>query len=239
MTTYTGAWRRTATTQPRVRLVPGPDPQHASPDANPNGVDWIQSAIAPSLPDDMIGDQYLIPPSPLLLVDADVDTHEGTGNHAADLGSSDVRLYQPVASRDGGYHVAIIEDTPGMGDSPDTPRQRFEQGVGISQDPYARLGRRIARWRDRYVDMHRWGPEMRPALVKNAYAAVQSPPVSDGNQYTSPTPLVAQFGDYGVGTPDQLIWPVERRSPRPWDESATTDGSELSEAAYGLGVWGL
>jgi hypothetical protein len=255
---YQGTWRRAAVNQSKTRLVPPPDPQHETPDANPNGVDWEQSVFAPMLPLEMVGDQYLVPPTMVTLVDRDVDTHdphpcdagEGpldtlaaqdlrTAEADRDRGASASRLWTPVKSRDGTFTVTIIPDVPGQGDQPDAPRQRFEQGVGVAQDPYARAGRRIARWRDRWVDMHRWNVEYRPHLVKTAYPALTAPPVPGGNQYNSPAPTEAQFGAAGVGTPDQLVWPVERRAPRPWDESATTDGSELAGAGYGLTTWGL
>lgn len=253
MPTYSGTWKRQSVTPTTVRLVPDADPEHAVPTDNEQ-ITWVSTVIAPMLPDSMVGDQYLQPPVPVMLVDRDVDDPAHGGGirpgdstygaqdrrdrvHGEDLGAVDARRWAPTGSRDGSYNVRTLDDTPGMGDSSDWARARYESGVGAASDPHARTGRRIVRWRDRYIDMHRWESGPRATVARQAYTAPQSAPLI-GNQYVSPAPLFAQAGQHGIGTPDQFVWPEDRRAPRPWDESgmAATDGNGGS---YGLTVWGL
>jgi hypothetical protein len=198
----------------------------------------------------MLGEQYAPAGTVPAVVDRDVSTHDGTGRrpavptlaaqdertdaHARDLGSVDARRIQPAASRDGSWHVAVIDDVPGEGNSPDYARHA-ESGVGAVRDPHARIGRRIVRWRDRWIDMHRWEPEGRPHVVRTAYHAADVPGGADLGPRVSPEPLYARAGQ--VVPDDRMVWPVERRSPRPWDEVGLLDG--VSSGDGGLTVWGL
>lgn len=243
----------------QMALVAPTDVQHLAPDPElvPGQVTWVADTLVPSLPDDMMGDQFLQLPlvgGPLDMEPvshayglgvgpglSDAENRAVTGPwHAEDKGSVQSRRWQATAARDGSYNVDVVPDEAGD-TSPQTVTLRHVTGVGQPNSPDARTGYRIQRWRDRYIDRHMWGAEKRPVYLRNAYVspALPAPPASPASQYTSPYPGGGWSGQWGMGTPDQLVMPQERRTPRPWDESATTDPSSRAVADHGLGSWGL
>lgn len=154
-----------------------------------------------------------------------------------DLGAVAAHQYHPLTDRfDGdGPHVALIDDTPGDGDSPAT-LQYQRTGVGQPNDPYARTGKRTSRWWDRVWDMHWFDVEMRPMTVKNAYTAQAQPAVVGGTQLDSPYPTSAT-GYATFQSPDNFVNPQLRRSPDQWGQPLTSDG--VSVAAEQISSWGL
>lgn len=263
MGTYSGAWKRAVVGRPPVRLKPDADPRHAGTDshdaADPGaGVAyWQADTIVPAIPPEWMGDQYVqMPTMQHLAFDATPRDHaEGGGagwgqstlaaqdirtdDHARDFGAVEAREYNPQATREGTHTVVILDDDQNAGNSPGYPQTRYDRGVGVASDPYARVGRRTFRWRDRVIDMHRWDPEGRASAARFAYSAPAQPAMTNGNQYVSASPTLARFGQAGVGTPDQFVAPVQRRSPREWGESVTTDGASNLGESYGLTSWGL
>lgn len=259
MATYSryASWgRKAATPTPLVPLKPPVDPEHLTPteddpDRYGNAL-WQESAPgAPYLPDDMVAVPVGSPVGGGGPVDHTPEDHSyGVGVspgltqaesralmlpwHEDDQGAVAARQWQPTTDRQPGEgpHAAVLYDTPGDGDSPET-LQYERTGVGQSIDPFARVGKRIKRWWDRYIDMHRYGVEYRPMVIRNAYTGREQPPVPDGTQLDSPWPTPGPFR----ATADAFVNPQLRRTPSPWDEPLTTDGMGTSE--LGATVWGL
>lgn len=256
MGTYTGAWKRATTDNATVRLKPDQDPEHANPTPNLGPVNWVADTIVPMIPAEWLGEQYTQLPTMTYVMDETPRDHadgggvghgmdtieaqdERTYEHGVDYGATEARRWSPANTREGSYTVTVIEDNANEGNSPGYPQMRYDRGVGIGSDPHARVGKRIARWRDRTIDMHRWDAEGRASVARYAYSAPDQQAQTNGNQYTSPEPLYAdKQGANGIGSPDQFVVPMARRSPRPWDESMTADGVNPSNA-YGLTSWGL
>jgi hypothetical protein len=258
---YTGAWKRAVVGVPKVPLKPGADPAHAGNDthtaADPSqGVAyWQQDTMVPAIPADWLGDQYTQLPTIHGVYDSTPQDHGhglGVGHgesvaavqaervdwHGEELGATETRRYQPMNTREGTNNVVMVDDNANAGNSPGYPQTRYDRGVGVGSDPGARVGRRLFRWRDRTIDMHRWDPEGRAARARFAYSAPVQPAMPNGNQYVSEYPTQARFGEHGIGTPDQFVTPVERRSPREWGEMQTTDGYTAA-TDFGLRSWGL
>lgn len=250
-------WLVATQQRPWPALVAPRDPQHGTPDANivPQQLNWVADTLAPTFPDEMIGDQYLqlpvmggphdmepeshaygVGPGPGL---DDAENRIVTGRwHEQDRGATEARRWQPQAARDGSYNVDVVPDEDGFS-SPSTVALRHETGLGQPNDPHARRGYRIQRFRDRFIDRHMWGVSKRPAYLRNAY-------VDPGQPRDALGPYVSPYvgggggsGRHGIGSPDQLVMPQERRTPRPWDEGFTTDGTAQQGAEFGLGSWGL
>jgi hypothetical protein len=257
---YTGAWaQRAATPTPAVPLKPGPDPEHLTPtdniDVAAGNPLWVASAPAPDLPTALTAEPFGTPiggGGPIDMTPDDPNFGVGSGPGLTTLESQDIRgflmsddrgavaarHYQASIDRDGAPHVAIIPDVPLDGDSPQT-NELQRSGVGQPNDPFARTGRRIKRWYDRYIDMHRYPVEQRPMYVVNASGSREQPAVPGGTQYDSPW---ATPGPYRA-TPDSFVSPQVRRTPQPWDVPMTGDGTAMQLAgdpgAFGLGSWGL
>jgi hypothetical protein len=245
--------------EPWPALVAPLDPQHEDP--NPNlvagQVNWVADTLVPMLPDELIGDQYLQLPVVGGPLDMEPETHTyGVGPgpglsdeqnravmerwHTTDRGAPEARRWQPQAARDGSYSVDVVPDGDG-GASPATVALRHETGLGEPNDPHARRGYRIQRVRSRWIDRHMWGVAKRPVHLRNAYVDPSQPQEALG-QYVTPFPggTAGWSGRDGMGTtPDQAVMPQERRTPRPWDEGYTTDGTVATGAGFGLGSWGL
>jgi len=247
-----GGWAQKRHTGPiDVPLVAPIDPEHLHPTAN---IDvtvgdpmWVQSDTAPFLPMDYTGagvGQVVGGGGPLDHTPDDPNFGVGGGHgltiqqsqvvmgelHGLDLGAVAAHAWDPITDRDGAPHMAIIYDTPGEGDSPQT-LQLQRTGVGQPNDPYARTGKRIKRWWDRHIDMHWYDVERRPIYGRNAYTAQVQPPAPDGTQYDSPFPTLGPFHV----TPDSFVMPQERTAPTTWNEPSDMVGVGL----YGLGQWGL
>lgn len=256
---FTGGWaQRAHRPASDVPLKPDVDPEHLNPSDNPglagSSPMWEQNAHAPMLPAGYTDESFPSPVGGGGPIDHTPMSHElGAGvGHAQtqdeasqvrghlmsmDYGAYAAKEWQPLTDRDGAPHVAIIYDTPGDGDSPQT-LQLQRTGVGQPNDPHARTGKRQKRWWDRIIDMHRYGVEERPVYVRNAYDQPILPPVPDGNQLTSPY-ATQQW----MGTPDRFVVPQVRRTPTPWDAPTDAGASyELAGASDSemlLGSWGL
>ena len=259
---YSGAWARKASSPTlAVPLHPATDPQHLKPEPNPNGgpESWVATANAPPLPADLWGEPFGTPVGGGGPIDAEpLDPNYGPGAapgitreesraemalwHETDLGSVAARQYQALTSRadaqepGNGPHVAVLYDTPGDGDSPGTLLYE-RSGVGSPIDPYARTGKRIARWWNRFIDMHWYAPEYRPIVDRYAVPQAVMPAVTGGGPLDSP---YASNGPMRA-TPDGFVNPQLRRTPVPWDEPFTTDGTGTyaADPSTGLTSWGL
>lgn len=257
---YAGAWARKAS-QPTlaVPLKQATDPEHSRPDPNPNGApeNWVATANAPSLPADLMQEPFYTPiggggpvdmeplnpeygPGAAPGITQRESQDEMLGWHETDLGSVAARQYQALTSRDdaqppgNGPHVALITDPVLDGDSPQT--LVYEQtGYGKAIDPGARLGRRIARWWNRTIDMHWYNPEYRPMVARYAEPPNVTPAVAQGGPLVSPFPS----NNTTRSSPDAFVNPQLRRTPVPWDEPLTTDGTAAYLGDSGLPGWGL
>jgi hypothetical protein len=262
MARYTGAWARKAQSPTlAVPLVAATDPQHLKPDPNLNPdatAIWVQGQSAPTLPSDLMHEPFGVPIGGGGPVDHTPQDHSfGVGGghgltdlqsqdqmlawHELDLGSVAATQYNPLTSREdaqapgNGPHVAIIADTPGDGDSPQTLTYQ-RTGVGTPIDPYARTGKRQKRWWNRFIDMHWFDVTYRPMVDRYAVPQMSQPAVPGGTQLDSP---YASNGPMRA-TPDGFVYPQERRTPVPWDQPLTQDPSGYQvDPTSGLTAWGL
>lgn len=254
---FSGAWgRKSSTPSFEVPLVQERDPEHLEPTPNVDVVVgdpiWRESAPgAPELPVAWTHDGMAVPiggggPIDMDPLDPMIGPGAGHGDTVAESqairtrwmskrdGSVEARIWQPAVDRDGAPHVAVIPDVPLDGDSPQT-LQLERSGVGQPNDPFARTGKRIKRWYDRYIDMHRYQVELRPMPVRNAFTAQYQPPVMAGNQYDSPFPTPAAFR----ATPDATTLPQVRRTPVEWTTPVVGDAYSANLNEAGLPTWGL
>lgn len=248
-------WSKAAGPTPAVPLVAPVDPEHLTPTADPDLATgsqlWVASTPAPTLPDSLTAEPFGTPVGgggPIDRTPQDPNFGVGSGPALTTLESQDVRgavmskdlgavaarQYQPMIVRDGSRHVAIIGDTVSDGASPQTLQYK-QTGVGQPIDPYARLGKRIKRWMDRYIDFHRYDPAYRPMYQVYASTKAEQPAVAGGNQLVSP---FAAFTPYTT-TPDSFVGPQERVTPVPWDQPLTSDGIGAGGNQFGLTSWGL
>jgi|SRR6185312_2225329 len=143
-----------------------------------------------------------------------------------DDGSVRARHTEPAVDRDGEYHVDRIQMEYGgnlaPAGTPDLPAAPgMSQGLDTAKYPNRHVGHYIPRWRDRVFQRRDWGVEFRPVVVPNAYVAPEQLPYQAGNQYTSPY-AGAQSTRVRVVN---ATAPQMRRTPSPWDESITQDGT--------------
>lgn len=259
MARYTGAWaQRPARPASDVPLKPQPDPEHLTPTDNPGlaGTNplWMESDAAPTLPAGYTGEPFGTPiggGGPLDRTPDDPSFGVGVGHGqtteeaqavrgelmSVDLGAYAAHTWEPNTDRDGAPHVAIIYDTPGDGDSPQT-LQLQRTGVGQPNDPFARTGKRFKRWWDRVIDRHFWDPSERPVHARYAYDQPILPPVAGGTQLDSPYATQSW-----MGTPDRFVLPQTRRSPTLWlapsDQAAAADAAAAAESEALMPAWGL
>jgi hypothetical protein len=246
---------KAATPTVAVPLVPGTDPEHLHPTDNLQyeHMDplWMNSGGGvPTLPAEYWANDgvaaIVVPGGP---IDRTPRTHDfgvgvGPGLDVPtaqairaewgeeDLGAVDARRYIAASDRDGiGPTLAIVADTPGLGTSPQTNDLKIT-GVGGTNDPFARTGQRTQRSWDRRIDLHRYEVTYRPMTTKNAKTAQAQPAVPDGTQYTSPFETAAT--GWGNFQPDSFVAPQERRTPEPWDQPLTVDGSGVDNQVWGL-----
>jgi hypothetical protein len=260
---YSG-WGKRTEQDPEAPLKPGTDTQHVFPDPTPEwaaGIPplWVNSAGAPMLPDEILAVQRARVPATGLDLDQTPVSHfygRGTGPglttqeaqdimgpwHNDDTGVVAYEASVPMVDRDdraGSPSALIIDDQPGYGASPETLRFR-EEGVGAPYDGgVSRVGRRLQRWRDRYIEMHRYDTERRPVTPKTAYVSQAQPAATNPGQLDSPWPTSTT---YYAGPMDKFVPQVVRRIPRPSGEPLATDGAyQASEAYqnYGLRTYGL
>jgi hypothetical protein len=99
-----------------------------------------------------------------------------------------------------------------------------------------RVGQRVQRWYQRPIPMHYRHHELRVVRTKLADSSRQNFPPAGNNRYSSP------FANIVSGRKRTQQGPVQRRTPRPWDELAVADTSaEMADdaSAQGLRGWGL
>ena len=262
-TGFRGSWnRRTQTVQDQPLAAPI-DPEHLTPTDNPeySGLRpmWANTAPAPVLPLDAVDAQITTMHGGVGPVDKTPQDHSygmGTGPgldtlqaqdyrmawHGDDQGANAALRYQSMVDRDdrpGSPHADFIPHDGPTGDSPQT-LQLERTGPGQPNDPNARAGKAFRRWRDRYIDMHRFSPAMRPLTPKYARGAQPQPAVPDGTQITSP---YATSVTQHLGVVDTFVAPLIRRQPGPWDEGLASDGTGESMTgalnSYGLTTYGL
>lgn len=258
---YSGSWARAASA-PTTAVVPvhAPiDPQHATPDPDPNlapgqPAAWVNAAPAPILPDALMpmaapelaagfGPVDQTPDDPLFGMGSGhglttLEAQDLSGRwHNVDEGAVAAHAYVHPRMSDTTVHLDVIPDMIGDGASPAT-LQYESTGVGVPTDPEARRASRIRRWYQRYIDMHRYTVDRRPSLGQSTPPQQVSPP---GNSpYVSP---FATSTGYYAAPPDRFVVPQTRRAPGQWDESLATDGTAATMVGattdYGLTRYGL
>lgn len=258
---YSGAWSRRTQANDPAPLVPGIDPEHLNPTANPEWVaqqpGWVSTVSAPLLPDDMYPGmgavQLATGEGPVDFAPQDHAYGMGFGPGLSVIEAQDLRSYwhsqddgsvaagnwQVMIDRDGQPHLERTEDGIGDGDSPKT--LQFERtGVGQPNDPDARVGGRFKRWYDRYIDYHRYPTDRRPLTPRQAYTAQPQPAMADPGPLDSPY-ATAATGYWG--SPDRFLAPQARRVPGDWAEPITTDATGVIAAGapngFGLTTYGL
>ena len=165
-----------------------------------------------------------------------------TGNtqRSRDRDAGPSRLLRPLGTEDGRpvgaeSHGGTALDqgvTRAMrGDNSLAPNNPEGDGAGGPQ----RSGMRVQRFYHRRIRQQRqWRPDLRAIRGLLAGQAVNSPPLATTNRYTSP------FGTLASGRTRTQSAPSQRRTPRPWAEDVTDDGSTaLSASGQGLTGWGL
>lgn len=259
---FSGAWAAQSQNRTIVPLHPQRDPQHLDPSPDPNLMpgqtpDWVQSANAPTLPEALDGG-VADPPMPTGYGPIDhtpFDHSYGLGIqpglstldnqdiggvwHNDDQGTVAAESYVHPVMRDGAPHVAWIDHEPEPVDSMgQVEYQRV--GVGAVHDPNAVRGKRLKRWYDRFIEMHRYGVELRPYAPNYAHPSPERLPAQNADQVVSPYPNAAAAYS---GPPNRFVLPMTRREPQDWVTSQTEDGTSetLYGAAthYGLPSWGL
>lgn len=101
---------------------------------------------------------------------------------------------------------------------------------------YIRQGRELVRINDRSMPTRTLTHTYRPVYLNVADTA-KVPTSPQGTSYSIITSPYSSIASMNVGTKR----PMQRREPRPWDESAVTDGSEDMYAAdtSQFAAWGL
>ncbi len=160
---------------------------------------------------------------------------EGNRARSQDLGAADRQLHKPVTTRG----VTETRETVELELTPISAGSRIATLRGDNSLPENnpdgfRNGRRIQRWQNRKIPhsgLRRHSAH--PLRIVTAAAPNQSParPPAEANRYSSP------FGLNVLSRTRQAQAPVARRVPRPWDESAVTDGAGQSDQSFA--VWGL
>lgn len=259
MARISGNWFVNAQPGKVVPLHGQRDPQHAHPDDAPLEIGRSDldrdGPPAPDLPayllsppDAPLGNGYTLDYTPY-------DHGDGLGTNPAqprevsqvqaesfrseDTGTPDYIRYTHAPNilsgdpRDQPYQLAMVTNTPLDGE-PVGQVDMQRAGVGAPHDHgLSRLSRRQKRWRDRYIEYHRFEPVMQPNRTKTAKTGMVTRPVPGGSSNSAPAPSVN-----GVATTPHPGWaqPALRRSPEPWQ--SPTDPS-LTGGAYGLTGWGL
>jgi hypothetical protein len=241
-----------------VPIQAAPDPEHSNPTdtqyvnmdpiwrENPIGAptlplsytagDGVAAIVAPGGPIDNTprSHAYGVGVGPGLTLEQAAEIRDEWGN--VDQGDLAARQWVPMTDRIGQTTAALLSDEPGHGDSPQTNLLKIT-GVGGTDDPYARTGKRLQRdWSGWRWDMHRYAVEQRPQSYRGALPPKAQPAVGGGNQYNSP--YANQASGFGlIGPADQFVVPQERRVPEPWDQKLTQQGTVY--AAEQVTSWGL
>lgn len=261
---YTGLWKATATrTEPAEPLGhPEYAAQHMRPGRDdvigsrpPYGVPPHALLTPPGLTDDgQAYDAVLPAQSPPGSIDQepteDHDTGDGggsqrsqdaaqaTGNRlrSVDRNSGRSRLRRRL-EMDGGERSTVRLQVQPSGDEGKVRALRGDNSLAENNPDGYRIGYRVQRWYTRPIPMHYRRHELRVVRTQLAATARQSPPMANGNRYVSP------FATVVSARKRTQQGPVQRRTPRPWDELSVVDGSEveadMSASGQGLRGWGL
>jgi hypothetical protein len=263
MPAYTGAWLTQSQQVTQVDIHPGISGQHSTPSPDPNVrpgqiPNWQSTVEAPDLPKAIMpGSEPVQLETGIGPVDHEPDMGTGYGPgissglgelgsqdqaapyHSTDLGAYAAHHWIRPIDRDGVPHVETIELADNAGDS--ESQVRFDRtGYGQPIDPNVQLGTgKLKRWYDRFVDYHRWGAEYRP--LRPRYA--RPPRTTQVNAPDQHTPHGPSIMGFNPSTMDRFVAPQMRRTPGPWDEGITTDGTVANLAGvatgYGLTQYGL
>ena len=253
--TITGGWKKATQTQKDPALHNPIDPNHNNPQ-NEEQIWWADTSgnIAPGMPSDVEDTQTSIgTPAAYGYVDMTpqggdfgmpafpgMTIEEGQAirgvAHSQDFGSFAARKYTSPPNRDGDLNVDDFMSPDNQGTESEQNKIRYETGVNTEYDGGNSVsGRKIRRWRDRFIDFHWYKVEMNPSYVKYATPAVAKPQVTaQRNQSMSPFSAGDIIYEGGSFTP-----PMERRTPEPWDTALIESGTPMPGADFGLGSWGL
>jgi len=244
-------------------LVTPRDPEHLNPSPDPNlppghTETWKQSAgLVPTLPDEVVARSDAEPVmatgwGPVDHTPADRDYGLGAQPglstlqnqdlrgvwHSDDQGTVAATTWTAAKQRDGAPHAAWIPHSTEPVDSMGQVEYQ-RMGVGAVHDPNAVHGKRLKRWYDRFIEMHRYPVELRPYDPRSAHATVARGAPAAGDHTMSPYPNAS--AEYS-GPLDRFLMPQTRRTPENWVASQITDGSSDTVAgvadSYGLGSWG-
>lgn len=260
---YSGAWRSGAYKQPSLAgSVPALD--HREPQDQPNSSDnWKTAPDNPPLPpaeviddfafsvDQSAGGPVFQPPKAHETPASGVSSvRVGPGPvlppnaaHMGDDGSYAARRYHAPVLQDGKYSNGQLQmsyDVAGLrpAGTPDLPvAPGMQQQLNPSEYPNRRVGHFFQRLTDRVFQRVQWNVEYRPVVVPNAYTATPAAASGTQNQYTSPYAPAQSTQVRVVNT----VAPQMRRTPDPWDESITVDGTEQNVSAipdYGFASFG-
>jgi len=195
----------------------------------------LSSRIRP----DAAGD--CVPPSPV---------------HAHDLGAFPAREYDVPTQEQVDQNYTTTRFTPNAGQAfsrmamsrganslpENNPGDTAQHTAGLPPGAQAarvgwqgspRPGFRVQLWSERRIPMHRWYGDVRPLRNYTAKSASDSPALDDGNQYRTP------FADLASPRVKTYARPMQRREPRPWDETEVSDGTETTGGTEVLMSWGL
>jgi hypothetical protein len=251
---YTGRWRAQSLVRysnPPTLSGTVPDPEHRDPTANPNDqrTSWsTDGGRFQYFPEDLQGDGAAVagvgPTRGGAVLDREPAEHSygvgyGAGlteeqsvaaNNAArstDLGSVPARRYSAPQRQDGTYTAALLQEPVYPVGSPDSVVEDMTADPRTSPNASVRgPGKRVFRIWHRTFGRNDWmgRNDHRPLYTTTAFTApggAAAGPVPSGSQYTSPYPTAAG----GTVRNVTAVAPQLRRSPRPWDEGITTDGS--------------
>lgn len=260
--TFTGAWRRSATgtrlggagggfgrgpadpvdaTHLDPPEAPGDDPNFYAPSMMP--------AVPGDVPDTMVDQPWVGPRVP----DAPIDHSAGAGHDQGielGYGSGEPRASIVAArarAQDSGGVRARAWRAPTMDDATGQTERRQVLPINMGSTAQLRLqatsrpentvdstnGHEVNRWVWRKFGFRWRRPDMMPTRPGTADVVTPAPPVHDGNQYTSP------FGRLALGRSRQQMTPMLRRIPRPWDEELVVDGTDAPQPVAQYQSWGL
>lgn len=258
----TGAWLARARVTPDPSKQSDRDPEHTNPTPNPQDIGgqtpgWVSTVAAPLLPHDVYPSNMPTPlPTGIGPVDQTPESHmygagtppapglleaqdDASGWRMDDRGAVAAHAYNAPVDRDGTPHLYEQPDMIGEGESP-AQLQYQRSGIGQPNDPNARHAKRQKRWYERYIDFHRYEATPTAWQPQHARPVPATMPPAGRTQLDSPYPNSVALMTNPV---DRFVGPVMRRSPGPWDEGVTTDGTTATLAGvptgYGLTQYGL
>lgn len=263
MAGFSGGWRnrRLYVDQPRAlgrpelaqlhanpdHLEPGSRPPYASPRLQP-GPPTLED---PGTAYDPVGPAQ----APGVVLDHESVSHEGDGGagggqtlyraqaaanraRSVDRGAARRQVWEePLArSHDETHTTERLTVDPISGGSR-VAAMRGRNSLPENNPEGFRYGIRVQRWANRRIWLRQRRHDLRPLVPFVAAAAVDSPPMTDGNRYTSP------YGWTIRSKKRVFSMPMQRRNPRDYDEEVISDGvTEDTPASYShpeFQSWGL